>query len=957
MQVVPKMATQYGIKWEHSHVNEGSSPLGISFHPSGNFLTTFASDQVIVRSIPEDGAKLGPIVSTVGEKHTTFISFNFAGDASAHCIDGEKEVKVYDCKSMQEQKLVETNFKLNSPPVISTFSPNNAWIVATSGNGETKRISRHDKSVEPINHEGVVRWVGFDPQTRYLTTAGRDKAVRIWKVNDDFAEVHKFENQFSESQISKNGHFPLTLSWEPSGNFLAIPGKEFINVVNDSWKTIVLLEGGHKGPIGITSWSPNGMYLASVSMEKERGTTASFVTIWNMDSKKAIHSFIHPKIISGVSWNPKANSLALIDCNGSVGLWNNVIPGHLTPSFQIVEEKEVVEQPKPERIRKEVDYDSDDALNDIELNEKRMEEERDAKEEEEEAEPMDFADRLMLKYSKPKNAEEEEGDEEEEVSTRKAKHKLFQIGDTKLTNKKRYMAFNTTGQIVLSQEKHNEDVTQNSIQIDFINSERRPIKFLDESGIFLGALGEKGALFASKKNGDNPPTITYYPTESSSTKKWTYSFDDDDEPQLITVCHDYAVVYSSQGVLTLFGRSGYILGQMNFPQNAVTLCGSANTHHFMFVYEELGLLFYVYVNAQTFKVVESGRLNISKGSKLTWAGFSDTGMPAVCDSTRKIAVLTDKLWMNVGIVPKNHWLFGLSSDDMRTLIIRDDQREPSVMKQKRETRPLHLLYSSSTDLPSVKLVETAVRTRLFVENEVKITPVEDEELEKKRGRVSLAFRKIFLEALKSDHMERCLEFASFIEFAKVYDDIIAAANKANRSILVKQLIKMKEDKFPPKEEEEEEEEVKPTKVAEKKEVTTPAKSERPKFKPLVGSPSPVKSANSSPLKTGEESESEGEGEEEEDDGEVEDEEEEEEELQVESKSPAKSDSTTPKKRRFSVEAPTSKPKLSAQETFKLLAANANPKKPAQSNGKDSGKKKAKLVQTSIGDPQPKKRRL
>lgn len=108
----------------------------------------------------------------------------------------------------------------------------------------------------------------------------------------------------------------------------------------DTWKVSYILKDGHSKPVSLIAWSPNGNYLASSGTFSTRNSTHpstiqlefnlkgldNQVLIWDTTSKVSLHKHKHDVFMSGMSWSPKANALALIDVSGRFGIWENPVP-------------------------------------------------------------------------------------------------------------------------------------------------------------------------------------------------------------------------------------------------------------------------------------------------------------------------------------------------------------------------------------------------------------------------------------------------------------------------------------------------------------------------------------------------------------------------------------------------------------------------------------------------------
>lgn len=60
--------------------------------------------------------------------------------------------------------------------------------------------------------------------------------------------------------------------------------------------------------------------------------TDQLLVLWEVGERKAVCQRSTPSTVSAVSWHPQANSLACISAEGSVAVWDGVVPeGHPGP--------------------------------------------------------------------------------------------------------------------------------------------------------------------------------------------------------------------------------------------------------------------------------------------------------------------------------------------------------------------------------------------------------------------------------------------------------------------------------------------------------------------------------------------------------------------------------------------------------------------------------------------------
>lgn len=110
------------------------------------------------------------------------------------------------------------------------------------------------------------------------------------------------------------------ISWHPSSKYVAVPVKNTVVMFSREGERIDAFQSdGHERRVSIAAWSPNGDYLASVSIDGE-------ILVWNTDSLESVARFKHTTAVTGLSWNPTGNEIAWSDALGKFSVWRKPVP-------------------------------------------------------------------------------------------------------------------------------------------------------------------------------------------------------------------------------------------------------------------------------------------------------------------------------------------------------------------------------------------------------------------------------------------------------------------------------------------------------------------------------------------------------------------------------------------------------------------------------------------------------
>jgi chromosome transmission fidelity protein 4 len=474
-------------------------------------------------------------------------------------------------------------------------------------------------------------------------------------------------------------------AWHPDGgSFLAAPASDgSINFYERlSWDSAGELTGQHNAAVHLLSFSKNGLYLASTAADQS-------LVIWDVVERKALEKKTLPGTACGIAWHPTSNALSIITDDGELAIWTNPIPATL-PS-------PTVDADALTGVKKMGD------LNDTMIDDQAMDAGSDGEEDgrghmsddeydREDSFLHDDGDdttrtgtgtgngtiRRSRKYSGHSRGRKHSGGTYYDapafsVMDLPQPQPPIQSGATSMDAGRRYLAYTSLGAITLRSEPDH-----NTVEVAFHDTARvrRRVPLLtDFFGFNLGALGERGAFYASPASSDAPSTLVYRPFDAwAPNSEWSLGLPEGEEAECIAAGTTFAAVATNKRMLRLFTAAGLQSGVVSLPGAAVAMAargGKLAVAWHAAPPTPLGdqcIMLGEYA-VQDQRLLRQSSVSLCPGATVAWMGYTEEGMLAVYDSEGVLRVLSPEFggsWVPVFSAAaerrggEHFWVFAVS---------------------------------------------------------------------------------------------------------------------------------------------------------------------------------------------------------------------------------------------------------------------------------------------------------
>ncbi|EGD80564.1 hypothetical protein PTSG_01156 [Salpingoeca rosetta] len=774
----------------------------VTFDGSGNIVTAGENAVVhVFKSTTDEDARViedntGPIaaIDCKGNKLVTA------------CED--HHVRLFDLSKGEEcLESVVTRFQ---GPVKAVALNNTGSACASAGMDMViKIVTLVDMSVRELHgSEGTVRSLCFDPQMELLASAGEDGYLRLWtiatgKIAHELYVLPNIRGGADPAEIGMYG-----IDFDPKGNMLAVPVKNAVQIFDRSLEFMFILKDlGHDAPVSVVKWSRDGRYLASVSVDGQ-------MLVWELSSRQCVASFRHPRrlCITSIAWHPTEEEIAYADLLGNFSVWRKPVRESVKEKLTPEEVKQMEADKKEAASRADVETLFDDEPKQ-KIRLKRNNAPRnmitDSDDDEDYLDENDNDDFIV---------DDTAGAHQQHAYAPVASQFVqpaFQPASTPLEESKRFLVWNDTG-FILSREEE----TTCAIDVEFHNaSKHRPIRLVDHFGFTMGALTSSLVALAAPSHAPTAESQRDHPSvlfarnigHWSSDETWQLFFPVGEEIECIAVGSgetSFIAAATNKNYIRLYSNNGVVLDVFCIDGPVVTMAAHENKlmiiHHSAAGVKSNQHMRAVVLDVDAKSVVCRTNVPLTDGSQLVWAGFSDTGLPAIVDSEEVVRALVPSWgfsWIPVAefkqLRDEKHkheyyWVTGLSDNEIVCIICRGGETYPKVL-------PRPVVSTVPLQMPIVSAPETApseekfLRTKIFVDHLIESEELDELDradrklIQHHRRQLDQHVLASISRSVQSQRWGRALDLTTRLLLPGSYDIAIKLAMKAKSPMLAERM--------------------------------------------------------------------------------------------------------------------------------------------------------------------------
>ncbi|KAJ1719852.1 DNA polymerase alpha accessory factor Mcl1, partial [Coemansia erecta] len=700
-----------------------------------------------------------------------------------------------------------------------SISASERLVAVASDDGAVRMVSLVDMGVQHVleGHRSAVSSAALAPDASFVAAVGCDGTARVWDVRGEATCVQVLRKlaYTCEPGVALQ---QTKARWSPDGSAFAVAGEgHAVRVVaRNSWAVSGELGGEHSAMVTCVAWSGSGRYVASVALD-------GVVAVWDVQARRAVATRRTGDKLCQVAWNPRANMLAFTDTAGALRVWDGPVPAGqgYAPVFVEAQAAAAAET----ESEAQVDAAADALMSDLFAGDSMANEDDDSGEPaafdsgDELADAGEALDDFVVDDDGGGYAERPAAPPRAApVATRS-----FQPGATPWAGDRRYLALNMVGSVVSIAQ----DAAHNTVEITFFDkSAHRDMHFADSFRFALAALCDAGCLLATTTralandgslrgaaDSDDASVVAFRAFAPwAAASDWTLPLPPNEHPRCLAVSPAGAAVVTSRGMLRLLTCGGVQRHVESLADRVVTCVAHGDLLLLLLARgaADPGDLEYVLMRMDGGTRLASGTCPLTPASTAAWAGFSEEGHPAVCDS-RGVVRLLHRYWaprqacwvpvLDTRARRAAVWPVALSARHLLAVTCRGASRYPPVPTPILDELPLAVPLLQP-DAAASQLEARALEAAVFHEQlaaEAERTAGEYPGGRTAEARDRLEHDKLLLRlvqlACKADRPQRAVDLAAMITSEPSFDACVKIAVHEKQSQLAERLMRLKEARF------------------------------------------------------------------------------------------------------------------------------------------------------------------
>ncbi|KAL7133832.1 hypothetical protein ABFS83_12G166500 [Erythranthe nasuta] len=222
-----------------------------------------------------------------------------------------------------------------APPPPPPPKATSEWVKARQHGKSYKEFTALHMSQEILAHEGSIWAIRFSCDARFLASAGEDKVIHVWEVQEcDVLSARSGDDLSSAGGTPVHPMAGIASDRPPLAEIIPMPSErkkkgknnkkkgnsipDYVNVPDTvfalSEKPVFTFKG-HQDHVLDLSWSTSQLLLSS-SMDKT-------VRMWDLETKSCLKMFAHNDYVTCIQFNPVDDNYFMSgSLDGKVRIWN-----------------------------------------------------------------------------------------------------------------------------------------------------------------------------------------------------------------------------------------------------------------------------------------------------------------------------------------------------------------------------------------------------------------------------------------------------------------------------------------------------------------------------------------------------------------------------------------------------------------------------------------------------------